>query len=64
MTAFHDFNYEKQPSEEMMVKVHFAELTQSTAQQPSSNPFDFKPPWNQLVYPQRKELFQHNPEFL
>ena len=51
MTAFHDFNYEKQPSEEMMVKVHFAELTQSTAEQPSSNPFDFKLPRNQLIYP-------------
>ena len=38
MTAFHDFNYEKQPSEEMMVKVHFAELTQSTAQHQAAIP--------------------------
>ena len=38
--TFNEINIEKQPGEEMMVKVHFAELTQLSAEQPSSNPFD------------------------
>ena len=41
--SFHDINIEKQPGEEMMVKVHFAELTQLSAEQPSSDPFDLIP---------------------
>ena len=41
--SFHDISIEKQPGEEMMVKVHFAELTQLSAEQPSSNPFDLIP---------------------
>ena len=40
MIASHDLNIELQLGEEMMVKVHFAELTQLSAQQLSSNPFD------------------------
>ena len=43
MINFHDLNIEKQLSEEMMVKVHFVELAQPLAQQPSSNPFDLIP---------------------
>ena len=39
--SFHDINIEKQPGEEMMVKVHFAELTQLSAEQPSSYPLWF-----------------------
>ena len=62
--SFHDINIEKQPGEEMMVKVHFAELTQLSAEQPSSNPFDLIPTENQLVYPLRKGLFYYNTEFL
>ena len=45
------WNIGKQSGEEMMVKVHFVELTQPSARQPSSNPSDLIPPYNQLVYP-------------
>ena len=51
MIAFHDLNIEKQSGEEMVVRIYFAEMTSPLAQQPSSNPFDLRPPKNQLVYP-------------
>ena len=44
MIAFHDLTIEKQLCEEIKMKVHFAELTQPSAQQQSSNPFDLISP--------------------
>ena len=52
--AFHDLTIEKQLCEEIMMKVHFAELTQPSAQQQSSNPFDLNITIESVVLPTEK----------